>query len=1441
MRNTLTFLLLLCSNTFLLAQLLPTTVWTGMNSTDWFDSTNWTAGLPNVDTTATIPTSVLSLRFPVLTDDFTIEEEQIIYVGGQLTFDGNLLTNLGALHIWEEGQLINNGIFNNEKNVYVQGELLNRGVLKNMDWISFSGTIINEGNMVISSPMTRVNGVLINRSEAVIDVFRSRLFAFTGYFDDREGKLEEEDCSFVIIRGDRSNFPISNTSTAKAIYVFTDVFEPEPPRVEGEALLVDCVGSNVADCLQNISTDCVFKGTIAAETYWTGAVDTTFQNAANWTAGVPDFFHNAVIPATVPSNNFPTIKDSLAINFFIRNKGNLTIAAPVSLSNETKFVNQGQLKNLSTYRSIASISNDSTGYIINQDTLSTGIYNLGVVDNYGVLENASYQRELYNSGKITNYQYWNLQYRTDNQGIMENFGRMDMYTNFKNDGVLINQTSTRSDGGVYIRGGSYFSNNNQIKNFGIFSMMSNGRLILGAASQGTFEHYGQLTTDTRLELSLGNNFITYPNSSLQLNGKSSWHNPKEIPITNHSKTLTTNNLTFQGAFVHQDTITNTGLMTWRADSTVVEVINNSMVSNEENAKWEIKKLSLVNNGRMVNESCARIEMKNIRSLQIGDFHNAGDVLIGSNVPDFTFNQDSSGDVIRCANDNFGACFFFDDCFNGSDTLNFWTGNKNTNWFEEDNWMLGIPRGLQTAIIPKNPTGRRFPIVVQRGNLNTRIVNYGKLTFSSLTNLINERLINKPEASIEITVDATIAKTGDSTKALVNQGLITNNGVMIVNGWILNYNTIRSNKRVSLGGFTYCQNRGCAFVPSGFVNNYGVYEGGNSDTLQIEGIFKNYQNLRLNHQLYTKEGYLYNLGKFTLAENAEATLGFNNIRGRGFRNEGETFIAGQLRSYMRFSNDSLIYILPCAIYRGGGLGQFGNGKLINQGGLVDRVNLNMSRYEEQSGYRLTDLNEGTYRPDLVSIRGQPANIRIDSSGIFTLQPEIFQPEGTVSQCDSVRFTVSPNALSCNDIGIQFITLKAYDLLGNYDSTLVQLNVAGSVGCGANAITTYCHNNISRIQNRPNGFEFDYPYTVSGQTNCPLEKDIRIDGIQTLGPDLEGVIPVGDQEIEFTFTDRCGNQSTCRFTLSIEPKSFGSTCPDNITVTALTVSNQVVVDYPEPMIEMLCNPQSLSLNPNLPSGSTFNVGTTNLFYDGEDVCGNQYGCSFQVTVLPFTPTVAGIDLQLAMRTANPQPPRYSEVPFTIILTNFGDQDAREILVSLPIPEGMVYTASDADNGYYNDYSGQWEIYLLRGGTTATLDLVLYVLEDANTIPVYAQVAAMQGVDVDSTPNNGTCCTPEEDDEAVVFLYPELGLRSNIAPIRTAILELTPSPVQDILRVSTALQGGGQLEIMDMQGRVLKTKTISDFSTPIQVQDLASGVYLVVLKQADRVEVSHFVKTD
>ncbi|MEL6943261.1 MAG: CHRD domain-containing protein, partial [Bacteroidota bacterium] len=80
---------------------------------------------------------------------------------------------------------------------------------------------------------------------------------------------------------------------------------------------------------------------------------------------------------------------------------------------------------------------------------------------------------------------------------------------------------------------------------------------------------------------------------------------------------------------------------------------------------------------------------------------------------------------------------------------------------------------------------------------------------------------------------------------------------------------------------------------------------------------------------------------------------------------------------------------------------------------------------------------------------------------------------------------------------------------------------------------------------------------------------------------------------------------------------------------------------------------------------------------------------------------IDLELSISTPNDTYDIFTKIPYQIVVTNTGTQDATNVRIFAGRPEGIVHTSATTTNGIYRLVIERWDIDLLPAGQSDTLD--------------------------------------------------------------------------------------------------------------------------------------------
>ncbi len=173
--------------------------------------------------------------------------------------------------------------------------------------------------------------------------------------------------------------------------------------------------------------------------------------------------------------------------------------------------------------------------------------------------------------------------------------------------------------------------------------------------------------------------------------------------------------------------------------------------------------------------------------------------------------------------------------------------------------------------------------------------------------------------------------------------------------------------------------------------------------------------------------------------------------------------------------------------------------------------------------------------------------------------------------------------------------------------------------------------------------------------------------------------------------------------------------------------------------------ISVNENDPDSAPNNTFSVSFFSNEDDeALLFVYDASTQPATSP--------DLELSLTVDDTEYTLFDYVTYTLTVTNTGDADAGRTKIDWQVPEGLAHHEAIVSSGQYFSWSGEWFIYQgIKAGESESIEFTVWTNVEGVPITSYAQVVEMeegQG-DADSIVGNGTCCTPNEDDEAAVTI--------------------------------------------------------------------------------------------
>ncbi len=187
-----------------------------------------------------------------------------------------------------------------------------------------------------------------------------------------------------------------------------------------------------------------------------------------------------------------------------------------------------------------------------------------------------------------------------------------------------------------------------------------------------------------------------------------------------------------------------------------------------------------------------------------------------------------------------------------------------------------------------------------------------------------------------------------------------------------------------------------------------------------------------------------------------------------------------------------------------------------------------------------------------------------------------------------------------VGTRQVMATATDASGNADTCYFNVQVNDTerphVICPANIIQNNDPGNCGAYVN----------FNVTGYDNCTFSiKDVYVT------PPSGSFFPIGQTEVTAIGTDRSGNADTCKFLVTVNDTEKPEVdCP--IDIVRANDLGQCGATVGFKFFGHDNCPQGLSVVADPPSGSFFNVGTTQVTVTATDATGNADSCHFNVTI-------------------------------------------------------------------------------------------------------------------------------------------------------------------------------------------------------------------------------------
>jgi GEVED domain/Secretion system C-terminal sorting domain len=213
------------------------------------------------------------------------------------------------------------------------------------------------------------------------------------------------------------------------------------------------------------------------------------------------------------------------------------------------------------------------------------------------------------------------------------------------------------------------------------------------------------------------------------------------------------------------------------------------------------------------------------------------------------------------------------------------------------------------------------------------------------------------------------------------------------------------------------------------------------------------------------------------------------------------------------------------------------------------------------------------------------------------------------------------------------------------------------------------------------------------------------------------------ITATNTGNCINDLT--------PPVF-SNCPIDITVNKQQ-DIAALIQNKKPNATDNC-----TLDPIITIATIVTGNKTTATYTATDAKGNKSTCAFNITISDVAVPSAAPDIAISMSSAKNYT-IYSPTVLTITAKNIGTVAANNVKISIPFPQGMVFSAMKPRNEDYivpwnncdSTFCGIWTIPIIEPGVSQVFELTLFPLSNINMV-LKAKLVACTPADGNPTNN-------------------------------------------------------------------------------------------------------------
>lgn len=483
--------------------------------------------------------------------------------------------------------------------------------------------------------------------------------------------------------------------------------------------------------------------------------------------------------------------------------------------------------------------------------------------------------------------------------------------------------------------------------------------------------------------------------------------------------------------------------------------------------------------------------------------------------------------------------------------------------------------------------------------------------------------------------------------------------------------------------------------------------------------------------------------------------------------------------------------------------------------------------------------------------QDITVQLDAAGNASITPSQID-NGTSDNCSNFTLSLDNENFNCSNVGTNVVTLTAVDGFGNSDTCTAIVTVVDSV-----APTAVCQN-------------ITVPLDVNGNVVITAAQvdggSIDFCGIasMTIDNDTFSCNDLGANTVTLTVTDLSGNTDSCQATVTIEDSLAPTVVCQNITVQLDASGNAFITaaDVDGGSTDA-CGIASMTISNGF--FNCANIGANNVVLTVTDTSGNIDSCTAIVTVEDNVPPtaicqdisvaldasgtafiipadvdagssdacgVASVSIDINSFSCNDIGP--NDVTVTVIDLNGNSTTCVAVVTVTDDIDPTVICPSDQNVNI--PIGGQYTVpdYFANGLATAIDNCTDPVTDtEQNPVPGTTLDVGIYTVSLtvtDGSGNSVSCNFQLTVEELLGINDPDLERDIQLVP--------NPATTEIFIEVPDEIRPTA-IRIFDLNGRLIKLFGPNETNTQLDIRDLASGMYMMLIETQSGKWVKKFIK--